>query len=145
MRMPVLFMGWHIAALSRSVQQKMWLWRNFVDGRLEYWAFDNAYPSEDCGDPLTLGSPVGYALFKPSINGRPDVPDHEVLAEIALSRSVEVSEAMAQCLQECADDLETELLAKGVYTTPAKMARDMEPVLRARVMLAAREAGDALV
>ena len=123
-----------IEVLSGPVQQKLWLWRNFVDGRLEYWAFDNAYPSEDCGDPLTLGSPVGYALFKPSINGRPDVPDHEVLAEIALSRPVEVSEAMVQAgvdafcgwhKAESFDELDRVRITKAFSA-----------------MLAAREAGD---
>ena len=67
----------------------------------------------------------------------PDGPAAAARIE-ALSRP---ARAMAQCLQECSDDLESELLAKGVYTTPEKMARDMEPVLRARAMLAAKEAG----
>ena len=52
--------------------QKLWLWKNFVDGKQEYWAFDNLYPVHmDGGDPQTLGEPCGYALFKPSRNGRP--------------------------------------------------------------------------
>ena len=35
----------------------LWLWKNFVDGRPEYWAFDNPYPCVNGGgDPLTLGA-----------------------------------------------------------------------------------------
>lgn len=62
---------------------KLWLWKNFVDGRPEYWAFDNPYPCmPGGGDPLTLGEPCGYALVKESSNGRPDVPEEKVLAAI---------------------------------------------------------------
>lgn len=51
-------------------EKKLWLWKNFVDGRPEYWAFDNAYPIHlDCGDPQTLGEPCGYAIFKESRDG----------------------------------------------------------------------------
>lgn len=65
-------------------EKKLWLWMNFVDGRPEYWAFDNPYPCHFAprGDPMTLGSPVGYAIFKESENGRPEVSDAEVIAEI---------------------------------------------------------------
>ena len=52
-------------------ETKLWLWKNFIDGRQEYWAFDNLYPiNMTDGDPQTLGEPCGYALFKPSRNGR---------------------------------------------------------------------------
>ena len=60
----------------------LWLWKNFVDDRPEYWAFDNPYPCEPNGDPMTLGSPIGYAIFKPSVDGCPMVSDEAVLAEI---------------------------------------------------------------
>ena len=63
--------------------ERLWLWRNFVDGRPEYWAFDNPFPIEGGGDPLTRGEPCGWALFKKSTNGRPSVPDSEVEAAIA--------------------------------------------------------------
>lgn len=66
-------------------EMRLWLWRNFVGGRPEYWAFDNPFPCDESGDPLTLGEPCGWALFKQSENGRPDVPDDEVEAAIALS------------------------------------------------------------
>ena len=46
--------------------QRFWLWKNFVDGKQEYWAFDNLYPTHDGGDPMTLGEPCGYAIFKAS-------------------------------------------------------------------------------
>lgn len=64
-------------------QGKLWLWKNFVDGRPEYWAFNNPFPVHlDCGDPQTLGEPCGYALFKPSRAGRTDVSETEVLRRI---------------------------------------------------------------
>ena len=56
-------------------EPKLWLWKNFVDGKQEYWVFDNLYPINiNDGDPQTLGDPCGYALFKPSRNGRKDTP-----------------------------------------------------------------------
>ncbi len=67
------------AAASAPVAQqgepepKLWLWKNFVDGKQEYWVFDNLYPINiNDDDPQTLGDPCGYALFKPSRNGRKD-------------------------------------------------------------------------
>jgi hypothetical protein len=50
-------------------EQRLWLWRN---GPKEFWAFDNPYPCYPDGDPMTLGQPVGIAIVKTSINGRPD-------------------------------------------------------------------------
>ena len=74
--------------------QKIWLWRNFVDGRPEYWAFDNPFPINlDNGDPQTLGEPCGYALFKPSRNGRPDVSEAEVLRDVARALADATAEA----------------------------------------------------
>ena len=64
------------------VQGKLWLWRNHVDGRPEYWAFENPFPVHENGDPQTLGEPCGYALLKPSHNGRPDVGDEVVIRKI---------------------------------------------------------------
>lgn len=64
--------------------KRLWLWKNFVDGRPEYWAFDNAYPIHlEHGDPQTLGEPCGYAIFKPSRTGRTDVSEEQVLRAIA--------------------------------------------------------------
>lgn len=64
-------------------EQRLWLWKNFVDGRPEFWAFDNPYPINlDNGDPQTLGEPCGYALVKPSRRGRTDVSDERVIAAI---------------------------------------------------------------
>ena len=61
----------------------LWLWKNFVDGKPEYWAFDNPFPAHmDGGDPQTLGEPCGYAIFKPSRRGRTDVSEGEVLRRI---------------------------------------------------------------
>lgn len=63
--------------------KKLWLWKNFVDGRPEYWAFDNPYPCKlGGGDPLTLGEPCGYAIVKESTQGRFDVSEAEVIAAI---------------------------------------------------------------
>lgn len=69
---------------ERPLKTKLWIWENFVDGRPEFWAFDNPFPIHlgDNGDPQTLGEPVGYALFKPSRTGRADVPEHEILRRI---------------------------------------------------------------
>jgi hypothetical protein len=68
------------------VQGKLWLWRNHVDGRPEYWAFENPFPVHENGDPQTLGEPCGYALLKASRNGRPDVSDEEVIRKIKLPK-----------------------------------------------------------
>lgn len=66
---------------------KLWLWKNFVDGKPEYWAFDNPFPINlNDGDPQTLGEPCGYAVFKPSRQGRTDVSEEQVLRDIASAR-----------------------------------------------------------
>jgi len=63
---------------------KLWLWKNFVDGRPEYWAFDNPYPRNlDNYDPQTLGQPCGYAIFKPSRDGSNGRTEEQVLREIS--------------------------------------------------------------
>ena len=68
--------------------KRLWLWKNFANGRPEYWAFDNAFPIHlDDGDPQTMGEPCGYALLKPSRDGRPGFPDDEVLRRIAGARA----------------------------------------------------------
>jgi hypothetical protein len=36
----------------------------------------------ECDDPQTLGEPCGYAIFKPSREGRTDISDGEVLLRI---------------------------------------------------------------
>ena len=72
-------------ALAQPEQEpvKLWLWKNFVDGKPEYWAFDNAFPINlNDGDPQTLGEPCGYAWLKPSRQGRFDVSDEEVLSAV---------------------------------------------------------------
>lgn len=71
-------------AASANVPRKLWLWKNFVDGRPEYWAFDNPYPTHGGGDPQTLGEPCGYAIFKESVvaPGRADVPESDVISAI---------------------------------------------------------------
>lgn len=58
---------------------KLWLWKNFVDDRPEYWAFDNPFPCHPNGDPMVLGEPCGYALFEKSKNGQPNVQLQKVL------------------------------------------------------------------
>jgi hypothetical protein len=63
--------------------KKLWLWKNFVDGRPEYWAFDNPYPTNlDNGDPQTLGQPCGYAIFKESRDGSFGRTEEQVLREM---------------------------------------------------------------
>jgi len=84
----------HPAAPVPAVPEKLWLWKNFVDGRPEYWAFDNPFPVHlDCGDPQTLGEPCGYALFKPSRTGRTDVSDAQVLRRVIAARPAPVQSA----------------------------------------------------
>jgi hypothetical protein len=79
--------GWKAARavpLVAEAPKKLWLWKNFVDGRPEYWAFDNPYPRNmDDGDPQTLGQPCGYALFKPSRDGSCGRTEEQVLREMA--------------------------------------------------------------
>ena len=71
------------SAQPEQEPKKLWLWKNFVDGKPEYWAFDNAFPVYlECDDPQTLGEPCGYAIFKPSREGRTDIIDGEVLLRI---------------------------------------------------------------
>lgn len=73
---------------SCKSQKKLWLWKNFVEGRPEYFAFDNPFPVHlDCGDPQTLGNPCGYALFKTSRCGRTDVSEEDILRSIAVAAS----------------------------------------------------------
>jgi|SRR6185369_4469018 len=52
--------------------KKHWIWKNFVNGNPEYWIFDNPYPCHPNGDPMTVGEPCGYGIFKGSQNGRLD-------------------------------------------------------------------------
>ena len=83
---------------------KLWLWKNFVDGKPEYWAFDNPFPVHmDCGDPQTLGEPCGYALLKPSRTGRTDVTDEQVLLRIKTAR--EFAKPLNDELMDCVDRL----------------------------------------
>lgn len=72
-----------------EVPGKLWLWKNFVDGKPEYWAFDNPFPIHlDSGDPQTLGEPCGYAFFRLSRCGRADVTESEVLRRISQAKDV---------------------------------------------------------
>lgn len=73
---------------------KLWIWKNFVDGRPEFWAFDNPYPVHlsPNGDPMVLGEPVGYAIFKSSRNGRPDRTEEQVIAAIKSLKAHTVAE-----------------------------------------------------
>jgi hypothetical protein len=72
------------ARLAQPEPAKLWLWKNFVDGKPEYWAFDNPYPTNlEDGDPQTLGQPCGYAIFKPSRDGSNGRTEEQVLREMA--------------------------------------------------------------
>lgn len=81
-------------------EKRLWLWKNFVDGKPEYWAFDNPYPAQDGGDPITLGSPCGYAIFQASKNARPEIADETVLEEISRSKPVFTEEDFVQIIRE---------------------------------------------
>lgn len=65
-------------------EQKLWLWKNGSD---EFWAFDNPYPCYPDGDPMTLGEPIGYAIVKSSVNGRPDISDEYAVAQMKSAHS----------------------------------------------------------
>lgn len=47
-------------------------------------------------------------------------------------------EALRECLRECADDLAAEVSARASGQLPRRIERDMEPVRRARKLLAAQ-------
>ena len=66
---------------------KFWLWKNFVDGRPEYWAFTNPYPCHANGDPMVLGEPCGFASLKDSklSDNHRDWDEADVLRRIARS------------------------------------------------------------
>lgn len=74
---------------ERPAPMKLWLWKNFVDGDPQYWAFESPFPRFENGDPITLGSPAGYAIVKPCMDGRDGRTDESVVEEIkrALKRS----------------------------------------------------------
>jgi len=92
------------AAPVNPTPKKLWLWKNFVNGRPEYWAFDNAYPTYGGGDPITLGEPCGYAIFKESTVApeRQDVPEAEVIDAIKRARRL-CDLALAQGWKEDAE------------------------------------------
>lgn len=74
---------------SPDQPRKLWLWKNFVDGKPEYWAFSNPFPHNlNDGDPQTLGEPCGYAIFKPSRDGSDGRTEEEVLRAIARAAGV---------------------------------------------------------
>lgn len=50
------------------------------------------------------------------------------------------NEALASCLRECSDDLESEVEARRGGDVPRRIERDLEPVRKAREILAARAA-----
>ncbi len=95
-----------------SSEPKLWLWKNFVDGRPEYWAFNNPYPCCENGDPITLGEPCGYALFKDSTNGRSDVPEAEVINKIKRVLIRDENRRLAALLSATAT---VEAVAKSIY------------------------------
>jgi hypothetical protein len=88
------------ALLTTGQPRKLWLWKNFVDGKPEYLAFDNPFPIHlTDADPQTLGEPCGYAIFKPSRVGRTDLSEAEVLRRIGFAASA-AKEAEVKRLRE---------------------------------------------
>ena len=82
----------------------LWLWKNFVDGRPEYLAFDNPYPCDPSGDPLTLGEPCGYAIVKMSMQGRTDVSEEQVIAAIKRATPASENETREEPLDDQSDE-----------------------------------------
>jgi hypothetical protein len=96
--------------LAQPEPAKLWLWKNFVDGRPEYWAFDNPYPRNlNDGDPQTIGQPCGYAIFKPSRDGSNGRTEEQVLREMASvnSKSQPEPEPVAWVLPDFWNHLKT--------------------------------------
>lgn len=69
-----------IRAEPAAEERSLFLWKNFHDGKSEYWAFDNLYPCYPGGDPMVLGEPCGYVLIKVSVDGRARAPAPPVVA-----------------------------------------------------------------
>jgi len=98
-----------MTATSPLSEMRLWLWKNFVDGRPEYWAFDNPFPTIDGGDPMTLGEPCGWAILKQSENGRPDVPLSKVEAAIKRASIEDEVRELREALEN-ADSMANELI-----------------------------------
>lgn len=118
-------------APPQQPERKLWLWKNFVDGRPEYWAFDNPYPTNlDNGDPQTLGQPCGYAIFKPSRDGSRGRTEEQVL------REMESVSAPPQREWQGLTDEEYEAMAEdyvtNCYFDTLKYARAIEAALKAK-------------
>ncbi len=102
---------------------KLWLWKNFVDGRPEYWAFDNAFPiNMNDGDPQTVGEPCGYAWLKPSRQGRLDLSYEEVRRGAQSAKDYKPWVGLTQ--EEC------EFLAELPNVSPTALVRVTEIKLR---------------
>ena len=100
--------------------KKLWLWQNFVNGRPEFWAFDNAYPCQPGpGDPITLGEPAGYALVMDSVCGRAYCED-DVIADIVATNdeSERALRATIAKLQAFKDYVHKRLDDAGIPTHP---------------------------
>ena len=83
------------------LDRKLWLWKNFEDGRPEYWAFDNPYPTNlEDGDPQTLGQPCGYAIFKQSRDGSCGRTEAQVLREMKNAKSPQRREWVGLTVEE---------------------------------------------
>jgi hypothetical protein len=87
---------------EKQEPRKLWLWKNFVEGRPEYWAFDNPFPCVSVrGDPLTLGEPCGWALLKSSVNGRPDRSEQEVINTVTRLAAPQYDQTSLELCKEC--------------------------------------------
>lgn len=100
--------------------EKLWLWKNFVDGRPEYWAFSNPYPCHRNGDPMVLGEPCGFGLVKQSVNGRPKAKEADVMRAMLSARPTASSdgERARAVVQEQADDW-------GLWCVPESVMEDL--------------------
>lgn len=62
--------GEYMLYTAPSPARELWLWRNGD----HFLAFDNEFPCHPNGDPMTLGEPVGKAVFQVSERGQ-HIPD----------------------------------------------------------------------
>ncbi|MFY9460415.1 MAG: Lar family restriction alleviation protein [Aquabacterium commune] len=135
---------WGTPAGAGEPVAKLWLWKNFVGGKPEYWAFDNPFPCVSAGgDPLTLGEPCGWALLKPSVNGRPQRSEQEVTNTVyRLHATPQPTQAQAGAVPLAVDEVE-QLIAQWSYELHGDRARYLVRMTEQHHGIKGKETGNA--